>query len=218
MLLLALTLQGFGQKKDIKVIQFSGYVLTADSLIGIPFAHVTIMNRGRIAEAGPDGYFSFPAVEGDTLYFTSVGFKPAVFILPLKLESDKYSIVQPMTRSTQYLPPTYIFPWRREDFHEVFMETHPPETLAEIARKNLDRENMAIAGSKTHPDGPSAAAQSLRNSSAQRYYYGQTAPQNIFNPLAWANFIKAWKDGDFKRKDKSETPVPEPDPTATPQY
>jgi len=26
------------------------------------------------------------------------------------------------------------------------------------------------------------------------------APMNILNPLAWADFIKAWKRGDFKKK------------------
>ncbi|RYY10091.1 MAG: carboxypeptidase-like regulatory domain-containing protein, partial [Chitinophagaceae bacterium] len=25
-------------------------------------------------------------------------------------------------------------------------------------------------------------------------------PQNIFNPFAWNEFIKAWKRGDFKNK------------------
>jgi hypothetical protein len=36
----------------------------------------------------------------------------------------------------------------------------------------------------------------------QRKYYsaGQLPPQNIFNPLAWAEFIKSWKRGDFKNQ------------------
>jgi hypothetical protein len=32
------------------------------------------------------------------------------------------------------------------------------------------------------------------------YYNGQLPPQNIFNPFAWSEFIKAWKRGDFKSK------------------
>ena len=211
-------MQAMSQKKDVKVIQFSGYVLTADSLMGVPFAHVTILNRGRLATAGPDGYFSFAALEGDTLYFTSVSFKPSVYILPTKLESDKFSIIQLMTKSTIYLNPTYIFPWRREDFHEVFLETHPPETDLERAKKNLARETLAALGAKIEPDGTEASQQSLRTSSAARYYYGQTAPQNIFNPLAWAQFIQAWKNGDFKKKADSGTPAPAQDPNANPQY
>ena len=36
---------------------------------------------------------------------------------------------------------------------------------------------------------------------AVKYYYaGQVPPQNIFNPAAWGEFIKAWKRGDFKKK------------------
>ena len=217
-LLLLFTLQVFSQKKSVKVIQFSGYALTADSLIGVPFVHITILNRGRVAEAGPDGFFSFAAVEGDTLYFTSVGFKPAVYIVPTKMEGDKYSVIQPMTRDTKFLPTTYIFPWRREDFHEVFMETHPPMTDMERAKENLNRERLAALGAKMEPDGREAAAQTQRNSSAAKYYYGQVAPQNIFNPLAWAQFIQAWKNGDFKKKDKSDTPAPAADPNANPQY
>ena len=210
--------QAQAQKKAANVITFSGYALTADSLIGVPFCHITIMNRGRVAEAGPDGFFSFAAVEGDTLFFTEVGFKPAVYIVPTKLQSDHYSIIQPMTRDAKFLPTTYIFPWRREDFHEVFMETHPPETDLERAKKNLDRERLAALGAKMEPDGPESAAQNQRSSSAAKYYYGQVAPQNIFNPLAWAQFIQAWKNGDFKQKQASSSPAPTPDPNANPQY
>jgi len=33
------------------------------------------------------------------------------------------------------------------------------------------------------------------------YYRGQAQPIPLFNPFAWAEFVKAWKRGDFKRKD-----------------
>ena len=39
-----------------------------------------------------------------------------------------------------------------------------------------------------------------RQYSNKAYYYGQAPSQNIFNPFAWAEFIKAWKRGDFKKK------------------
>jgi hypothetical protein len=40
----------------------------------------------------------------------------------------------------------------------------------------------------------------MRQASQKLYYSGQIAPQNIFNPFAWSEFIKAWKRGDFKKK------------------
>lgn len=169
--------------------------------MGVPFAHITIMNRGRVATAGPDGFFSFAAMENDTLYFTSVGFKPSVYIIPNKLENQKFSIIQLMTRSEIYLRETIILPWRREDFRQVFMDTRPPEDDLDRARRNLDRERLAELGETLEADGREAGVRSLRAASGKKYYYGQTAPQNIFNPLAWAEFIKAWKRGDFKKKD-----------------
>jgi hypothetical protein len=40
----------------------------------------------------------------------------------------------------------------------------------------------------------------LKNIARKASYAGQNPPQNIFNPAAWAEFIQAWKRGDFKRK------------------
>ena len=151
-----------------------------------------------VAEAGADGYFSFAAAAGDTLYFTSVGFKPATYVLPKKLENENYSVIQPMTHDAQFLPTTFIYPWSREDFHVVFMETHPPKTDMDRAMENLSKERLRAAGFKLAPDGTEMGERDLRSSSAAKYYYGQVAPQNIFNPLAWAQFIQAWKDGELK--------------------
>jgi hypothetical protein len=32
------------------------------------------------------------------------------------------------------------------------------------------------------------------------YYAGQYPPNNLLNPVAWAKFIKSWKEGKLKRK------------------
>ncbi|HXD78891.1 MAG TPA: hypothetical protein VN616_13835, partial [Puia sp.] len=49
------------------------------------------------------------------------------------------------------------------------------------------------------PANAGEAVSTYLRQSAQRYYYqGQAPPQNILNPLAWADFIQAWKRGDFR--------------------
>ncbi|MES2622088.1 MAG: carboxypeptidase-like regulatory domain-containing protein [Bacteroidota bacterium] len=190
----------FSQKKD-RLIQFSGYALTADSLMGVPFAHITILNRGRVATAGPDGFFSFAAHEGDTLYFTCIGFSPVRYIIPEKLESEKFSVIQMMTKSDIYLPNTIIYPWGgREQFPQAFKDLRLPDDDLQRAKRNMDRERLAELGEKLEMDGGEATNIALRNSSAKTYYYRQNPPQNIFNPLAWAEFIRAWKRGDFKKQ------------------
>ena len=35
----------------------------------------------------------------------------------------------------------------------------------------------------------------------QLYFTGHYRPNNLLNPIAWAQFIQAWKRGDFKKKD-----------------
>lgn len=190
----------FAQGQE-KLIQFSGYALTADSLMGVPFVHITILNRGRVATAGPDGFFSFAAREGDTLYFTSVGFTPVMYVMPVNLENDKFSMIQVMTKSEIYLPNTIIYPWgSREQFPQAFKDLRLPDDDLERAKRNMDRERLAELGEHLERDGGEATNLALRNTSARTYYYGQPAPQNIFNPLAWAEFIRAWKRGDFKKK------------------
>lgn len=198
--MLACYVSSFSQKKD-RLIQFSGYALTADSLMGVPFAHITILNRGRVATAGPDGFFSFAAHEADTLYFTCVGFSPVMYIIPEKLESDKFSVIQMMTKSDIYLPNTIIYPWGgREQFPQAFKDLRLPDDDLQRAKRNMDRERLAELGEKLEMDGGEATNIALRNSSARTYYYRQNPPQNIFNPLAWAEFIRAWKRGDFKKQ------------------
>ncbi|MEO6542156.1 MAG: carboxypeptidase-like regulatory domain-containing protein, partial [Ferruginibacter sp.] len=49
-------------------------------------------------------------------------------------------------------------------------------------------------------DGREASSQYLRQNANKAYYAGQAPPMNIFNPFAWAEFIKAWKRGDYKSK------------------
>jgi hypothetical protein len=187
-------------QKDLKVIQFSGYALTSDSLMGIPYTHITIVNRGRVAQSGPDGFFSFTAVLGDTLYFTCVGFQPVMYVVPKTMDGDKFSVIQLMTKSDIYLPSTIIYPWGdKSNFHQAFLDTHPPEDDLDRAKRNLERERLAALGQKLESDATEAGERSLANRSTTNYYYGQVAPQNIFNPLAWAEFIKAWQNGQFKK-------------------
>lgn len=197
-----LSATSFGQETPDRLIGFSGYALTSDSLMGVPFTHITILNRGRVATAGPDGFFSFAAREGDTLYFTCIGFTPSMYVIPKKLETDKFSVIQMMTKQDIWGPKTIIYPWGgRDDFPRAFRDLRLPDDDIQRAKRNMDRERLAELGEKLEQDGGEASSLALRNTSAKTYYYGQTPPQNIFNPLAWAEFIRAWKRGDFKKKD-----------------
>jgi hypothetical protein len=42
----------------------------------------------------------------------------------------------------------------------------------------------------------------LQQKQSKLYSAGQYPQNNLFNPIAWAAFIKAWKDGSLKKKDE----------------
>lgn len=196
---------GHALSQEKPLIQFSGYVMTPDSLMGVAYAHITILNRGRVATAGSDGFFSFVAREGDTCFFTCIGFKPAIFVIPQDLGTQKFSIVQLLSRTEYYFRGTTIYPWgSRDHFREAFIKQKVSTDELERAMKNLEREKMLEIAENLEKDGIEASKLNLQTRAAANYYYKQAPPQNILNPLAWAQFIRAWKRGEFKKKEKKE--------------
>lgn len=195
--------QARAQTKNDSLIQFSGVLLTRDSLEAVPFATVMIKgsNRGTISDYY--GYFSFVAEKGDTIQFSYVGFKNAYFWIPDSLDRKNYSLIQMMDVDTVILQEAVIYPWpTKEQFRQAFLDLRLPEDDKQIAMRNLDRaelkermENMEASGSESFKIANQMRANQL-------YYAGQLPPNNLLNPIAWAKFIKAWRDGKFKRKKK----------------
>jgi hypothetical protein len=106
-----------------------------------------------------------------------------------------------MVADTVYLPMTIIKPRPTpEQFARDFVNTKVPDDDIEIARKNLEATKRRVLLNITPGDGGEATSLQLRNVATKASYAGQAPPMNIFNPAAWAEFIEAWKRGDFKRK------------------
>ena len=184
-----------------KIIQFSGIVMTADSLLGIPYATVFNKSDKRGCISKEDGFFSFAALEGDTIIFHSLGFLNATYIIPTGLSDVKFTAIQLMTRNEIYLDPIIVYPYPSiEQFKKDFVTAEYPTDQVEIAYKNLEKQRLRELGESLAMDGGENTDYFMRKEAQRFYYAGQVAPQNIFNPLAWAKFIKAWKDGEFKRQ------------------
>ena len=191
----------FAQENQKKVIQFSGYVLTPDTLMGIPFVTIQINNSSRGTISNREGFFSFAASVGDTVNFRSIGFENSYYYIPKSLQTNKYSIVKLLSTDTYYIDTVTVYPWpSKEMFKQAFLSIEIEENDVDRALKNLEREYLKEMGENMAMDASENANYYLR-SEAQKYYYaGQAPPQNIFNVFAWAQFIEAWKRGDFRRK------------------
>jgi hypothetical protein len=190
----------FEKLKD-SVVQLYGVVMTADSLMGIPSVTVKVQGRNQGTYTNDQGVFSIVVLKGDKLEFSSIGFKPKLIEIPRSLEGNQHSIIQLMVKDTVYLPATIIKPRpTREQFERDFLAIDIPDDEYEIARKNTEEGKRRILAKSLPSDGRETGNISLRNHANRHYYYGQAPPQNIFNPFAWNEFIKAWKRGDFKSK------------------
>jgi CarboxypepD_reg-like domain len=183
------------------VVQLYGVVMTADSLKGIPAVSVVVKGQNRGTITNNQGVFSIVVLKGDEVEFTSVGYKPKTVSIPTSLEGNQHSIIQLMVTDTIYLPATIIKPRpTRQQFERDFVNTQIPDDNIAIARKNNDEAKRRILMASLPSDGREAANNYLRYHANKSYYAGQAPPQNIFNPFAWAEFVKAWKRGDFKKK------------------
>lgn len=191
------------QKDTFKdsVVQLYGVVMSADSLRGLPAVSIVIKGQNRGTVTNEAGVFSIVVVKGDVIEFTSIGYKPKLVTIDLNLKGNQYSMIQLMVSDTVFLPATIIKKRiSREQFERDFINTTVPDDDITIARQNTNLMTRQYLMATLPVDGREAGAQYLQQSARKMYYFKQAAPQNIFNPFAWNEFIKAWKRGDFRKK------------------
>ncbi len=194
------TIAQFESFKD-SVVQLYGIVMTADSLKGLESVSVVVKGQNRGTVTNEKGVFSIVVLKGDEIEFSSIGFKAKTVLIPKNLDGNLQSIIQLMVNDTVYLPATIIKTRpTRAQFERDFINTPVPDDYITIARKNNDVATRRILVANLPSDGREASNQFLRQAGTKAYYAGQLAPQNIFNPFAWSEFIKAWKRGDYKKK------------------
>jgi len=183
------------------VITFYGVVMSADSLQALPSVSIMVKGRNQGTLSNDQGVFSIAVLKGDQLEFSSVGYKPKTVTIPGNLEGHQFSMIQLMVQDTVYLPATIIKKYpTREEFERDFVNTKVPDDQQEIARQNLSEANRRALLAAYPVDGKEATNYYFKQNAKKFYSAGQLPPQNIFNPLAWAEFIKAWKRGDFKNQ------------------
>ncbi len=183
------------------VVQLYGVVMSADSLKALPAVSIMISGQNRGTISNDEGVFSIVVLKGDQVEFTSVGYKPKTVLVPKDLDGNQQSMIQLMVEDTVYLAATIIkkLPTRQE-FERDFASIQVPDDAQAVARKNNSDATRRALMAVYPQDGREATTNYLKTNSRKYYSAGQLPPQNIFNPMAWAEFVKAWKRGDFKRK------------------
>ena len=188
----------FDKLRD-SVVQLYGVIMTSDSLKGIPSVSVVVKGRNQGTYSSEQGVFSIVVLKGDQIEFSSVGYKTITLNVADTFRGNQYSLIMLMTSDAQYLPATIITARpTREQFERDFVNTPVPDDNIEIARQNNSAAKRKVLARGLPANAGEAASTYLRQSAQKYYYQGQTPPQNIFSPIAWADFIQAWKRGDFR--------------------
>jgi CarboxypepD_reg-like domain len=192
----------FDKLKD-SVVEIYGVVMTADSLKAIPAVSVVVRGRNQGTYTTDQGVFSLVVLKGDVVEFSSVGYRTIDYKIPMD-SGNQISMIQLMVIDAQYLPATIIKSRpTREQFERDFVNTNVPNDQIEVARENNSAAKRAVLARGLPANAAEAASTYLRQGAQKYYYQGQTPPQNILNPLAWAEFIQAWKRGDFRNDNTS---------------
>ncbi len=185
------------------LIQFSGVVLDQDSLTPIPFVSILIKGTGRGTICNFQGFFSLIVNPGDELEFHSVSHKYRSYKIADTLTQKYYYAIQILTKDTFQLTEVEVYPWpTKEDFKRAFLALDLSDTDMDRAERNLQREAL------TYLERNQTASASENYKYVMQAYYtkvyttGQAPSMTLLNPVAWAQFIDAWRKGKFSNKKK----------------
>ncbi|MDR0438195.1 MAG: carboxypeptidase-like regulatory domain-containing protein [Bacteroidales bacterium] len=188
-----------------KVVQIAGVVMDNENLQPIPYVNISVKGTYRGAAADVNGFFSFVTYAGDSLVFSSIGFRTVTVKVPDTIETDRYTIYQSLMRDTFELPVTVIYPWpSKEKFREAFLNLDVPDDDFEIARKNVLLSELKERAKHSKMDAGMNYKHLTQQRADRLYYAGQQMPNNLLNPFAWQQFLRIWnQQKDEKKRQKA---------------
>lgn len=191
------------EKKINNLVELSGVVMTSDSLQPVFYCNIGVVGTARGTISDLNGFFSIVMRKGETVQFSAIGYKDAMFSVPDTLSENRYSLIQLMTNDTVNLPETVIYPWPKpHELKSAFLKLDIPDDDVARAKKNLEEEKLRAIAYTMKGDAGENWSWIQRQRVNDYWTYNQPKHINLLNPFAWASFIKAWKNGDFKKKEE----------------
>lgn len=186
------------------VVQVSGVVVTGDSLAPLAYATVFRSRDKRGTMTDQSGFFSIPALEGDTISFSSTGYITRTVVIPSGGERGRISLVQAMSRDTVMINDAYIYPWpSKERFRQEFLALGLNDNDFKLGDQAIDPFDIYDRLIEIGFDNQGAITHDFKQMSinaSNAGSYPSAEYGTLLNPVAWAKFIKALKNGDLKRE------------------
>lgn len=170
------------------IIQVSGIAVAGDSLIPVPFASIYRSSDFRGTFSDYQGYFTMPAVAGDTLHFVFIGLKKSMFIVPQDTTQQHISIVQWMEQDTMMLPTVNILPYpsRYRLRAEILALDLPGDRYYKFSREVV---SIAQLDGLRDLSADAFSEQGERNLSRQSS--GFKSGGNLLDAAAWSSFVRS---------------------------
>lgn len=192
----------FSDTAQVRLVQLTGIVLGSDSLNNLPYSTVFDKTtlRGTITDF--NGYFALVAHPGDTLVFRQLGYKTTSYVVPKDLPVFGNALIQLMDVDTLFKKPVTVYPWpSKEEFASAFINLNLEyEDELRRAQRQLSGESLAQIALRVNADAGLAYNALEQQRLSQLYSRGQIPVNNLLNPIAWMQFVDAWKKGKLSRQ------------------
>lgn len=181
-------------------MQLSGMVKN-DLNDPIPFVHIIVKKSERSTVSDYSGLYTIIVEPQDTVIFSSIGYKRTRVAVPNINKSKHFFKDIWMEVDTIMLQQVVIFPWKTyAEFKTAVINTElPVQKEMEAAQLNIALiQTQILLNNSPTPNGN--FRQIMMQQFERNRTYSQIPYNGLLDPLAWAKFIKAIKNGDFKRK------------------
>lgn len=190
---------GLAQEQN-SYIQLSGMIKNENN-DPIPFVHVMVKENERSTVSDYNGLYTIVVESGDTVFFSSIGYKKHKLAISKNLSNRHIIREVEMKTDTIMLKAVMIFPWKTyAEFRNAVINTEMPVDKAMEAAQL----NIALIQTQILLNNTSTPNANFRNVMMQQFEknrtYGQSPYYGILDVMAWSKFIKALKNGEFKKK------------------
>lgn len=205
-IVLFFNLYSYSQEK--KIIQIRGLITSVQNeVLNFAFIYDKLAQKGYLAN--DKGEFNIFVERGTELTFSHIGHKKASYTIPLVGNSEIFFLRIKLTPDTILLKEITIFPWKTyQQFIQAFINTQIPNDDISKAEKNfaIMKSQLATMEEDDHFQSASIAYKiNQQRMASDLYWKGQTQPMQIFNIMAWQEFIKYIREGKFKNPNKRKS-------------
>lgn len=184
-----------------ELIQLSGVIVNADSSEGLPLVSISIKNTSKGTLTDDGGYFSMVVKKSDTIIFSFIGYHTLEYVLPANIKGIKHTVTLALKEDPVYLNAAIIRSYPTPDeFNYYFVKANISDAYYNASTHNLRKRTLENIANGMTMDGIESQRYAMQQQAYKYYYNGQLPPNRIFDPLAWGQFYKAVKRGDYKKK------------------